>query len=86
MELRTFIDEILLQLDQLARDNERKRNYLIEDLVFELHISEVNQINGGVNFVLGNLGGDTTLNNSNKVTIRLSPKNKRPKSIREERY
>jgi hypothetical protein len=86
MELRTFIDEILLQLDQLERDNERKRNYLIEDLVFELNISEVNQLNGGFNFVIGNLGGDTTSNNSNKVTIRLSPKNKRPKIVREERY
>jgi hypothetical protein len=86
MELRLFIDEILHQLDQLARDNQRKRDYLIDDLVFELHISEVNQLNGGVNFVIGNLGGDTTINNSNKVTIRLSPKNKRPKSVREERY
>ena len=52
MELRLFIDEILHQLDQLARDNERKRNYLIDDLVFERQISEVNQINGGVDFVI----------------------------------
>lgn len=59
---------------------------MIENLVFEIHISEVNQINGGVNFVLGNWGADTTLNNFNKVTIRLSPRNKRPKIIKEERY
>lgn len=59
---------------------------MIENLVFEIHISEVNQINGGVNFVLGNWGADTILNNFNKVTIRLSPRNKRPKIIKEERY
>lgn len=44
MELQEFMGTILNQLEELPRMDPNKRNYLIEDIEFELQISRIRHI------------------------------------------
>jgi hypothetical protein len=83
MELQEFIGNMLIQLEDLPHRYREKHSYLIDEVIFEMNVAEINQLNGRVNVLVGHLGTDSTLNNSQKVTIKLKPKNRSPKRIME---
>lgn len=80
MELQEFIGSMLIQLEELPQRYSEKHSYLIDEVVFEMNVAEINQINGRVNVLVGHLGTDTALNNSQKVTIKLKPKSRQSRS------
>jgi hypothetical protein len=86
MELQSFIGDVLQQLEELPRNHQAKHNYIIEELIFEIHVSEINQINGRVNVIVGNIGGDTQTQNSHKMTLKLKPKNRHSRIVRQTEY
>ena len=83
MELQEFIGNMLIQLEELPQRYREKHSYLIDEVIFEMNVAEINQINGRVNVFVGHLGADTAMNNSQKVTIKLKPKNRQPKRVME---
>ena len=75
MELKEFIQGVLIQMEDLKTDP-RKHHYLVDELEFELTLSETN--NGKVGISFGLLGGNFNNGNENvqKVKVRLIPSKK----------
>lgn len=74
MELKKFIEDVLLQMADLQNVQQKSR-YLVEELEFELALTENESGKVGVR-VLG-FGVDGSVGNQNlqKVKIKLIPKN-----------
>jgi len=74
MKLQKFMGSVLDELASLRDTNQNKSNYLIDEMEFELHISEVTETNGCVNISVVKIGTETQTQNFNKVKIKLIPK------------
>ncbi len=72
MELREFIQDVLIQMEDLKSDP-RKQSYMVEELEFELSLTETQ--NGKVGISIIGLGGDLNKGNQNeqKVRVKLIP-------------
>lgn len=75
MELKGFMGSIIDQLTELRDENPNKRKYLIDELEFELYISEVTNLDGRVNVRIINIGAGTQNQVYHKVKVKLKPKN-----------
>ena len=75
MELKEFIQGVLLQMEELKTDP-RKQNYMVEELEFELTLMETSGGKVGISFV--GIGGGLNNGNQNeqKVRVKLIPSKK----------
>ena len=75
MELKDFIQGVLAQMEELKADP-RKQNYMVEELEFELTLTET--INGKVGISFAGIGGNLNNGNQNeqKVKVKLIPSTK----------
>lgn len=76
MELKLFIQDVLQQMDDL-KSIQQKKNYLVEELEFELFITETGNGSVGVSVLGFGTTGSLENQNSQKVKIKLVPKNRR---------
>ena len=76
MEIKEFMAEVLKQMNELKTDA-NKKNYLVDNLEFELSFTVENNANAGVKLSIINIGGNTSHQNSHKVKIKLEPKGNR---------
>lgn len=75
MELKLFIKDVLEQMDGL-KSIQQKRNYLVEELEFELFITETDNGSVGVSVLGFGTIGSIENQNSQKVKIKLVPRNR----------
>lgn len=75
MELKQFISKVMYELKELKKDP-LKSGYLVDELEFELSLTEIEggEIRVGIFGVSG--GVDVGTQNTNKVKVKLTPKNK----------
>ena len=78
MELRRFIENVLQQMEEL-KNTQNKSNYLVEELEFELSLTEIEGGEIGVSFLGIGGGVNQGTENTNKVKVKLIPKNSRRK-------
>ena len=80
MELKEFIRTILEQMEELKRI-EHKKNYIVDELEFELSIQEIenNRISLSIMGFGGNIEGGKQ--QGHKVKIKLKPKNRNRKYL-----
>lgn len=76
MELKLFIKDVLQQMDDL-KSIQQKKNYLVEELEFELFITETGNGSVGVSVLGFGTAGSIENQNSQKVKIKLVPRNRR---------
>lgn len=80
MELKEFIRTILEQMEEI-KSIQQKKNYIVDELEFELSIQEMENNKIGLSafgFGLNNEGGNQQ---GHKVKIKLKPKNKNRKYL-----
>ncbi|MFZ4402030.1 MAG: trypco2 family protein [Bacteroidales bacterium] len=80
MELKNFIQNVLEQMAEI-KGNTYKKSYLVEELEFELTLTETNDGKIGVEFL--GIGGHLNegSQNSQKVRVKLKPKQTGNKKI-----
>lgn len=76
MKLSDFIKSTLDELD-IAKQHSSKKNYLVEELVFEINVTTIKELNGTIDIFIGNIGGDASKERSHKITLKLKPRGNR---------
>ena len=73
MNIKDLISTVLVQMAEIGQEN-YKKSYLVEDIVFELSLSQTET--GEIGARLMGIGGrlNNEADNSQKVTIKLKPK------------
>ena len=81
MELKDFIQEVLVQMEELKTDP-LKQKYMVEELEFELTLTETN--NGKVGISFAGIGGSLNngKQNEQKVKVKLIPSTKLRNQLR----
>jgi hypothetical protein len=82
MELHEFIGSSLDQLQILREEYPQKRHYVIDELEFEIAVSQINQTNTGINFQIFNFNGNRNNSDCHKIRIKLISKGKSAGKIR----
>jgi len=73
VELKDFIGEMLTQIRGIKRKYPDKVYYLIDEIEFELTITEVKEHDGKVNVYIGSIGGNKKMEHTQKIKIKLIP-------------
>jgi hypothetical protein len=76
MELHEFIGRSLDQLQVLRDEYPEKRHYVIDELEFEIAVSQINQTNAGINFQIFNFRGNQNNSDCHKIRIKLISRGK----------
>ena len=74
MDLNEFIGTILQQLEVLPEQFPNKRNYLIDELEFEINVAEITHANGGINIQILNLGRGNQQTQAHRIKVKLKPR------------
>ena len=72
MELKKFISDVLDQLQEV-KDNENKKRYSVKELEFEVSLQQTDDGKVGVAFWGTGVGLHRENQNTQKVTIKLTP-------------
>ena len=75
MELKELIENVLHQMADIRDNNQNKRNYLVEEIEFELSLNETE--NGKIGAKLLGMGTNVEngVENYQRVRIKLRPRN-----------
>lgn len=73
MELKQLVSRAINDLEQV-RQSGAKKNYLVSEIILEVNVTNIREVAGKVNFTVVNMGHEKSIENSHKVTIKLTPK------------
>lgn len=73
MELNELVGYALTEL-KAAQQLDVKQNYIIEEVILEVHISKIEQKDGKLKFYVFEGGENISTQNAHKITVKLSPK------------
>lgn len=74
MELHQLIGNTLQEIQRAKEYYEDKSKYLIDEINLEINVSEFQSVNGGLQIMVFNGGGEVNNTKTHTVNIKLKPK------------
>lgn len=72
--LSDLISETLNEL-QTTKTNPHKSRYKVDELLIEMHVTQLKRIDGKISFKILEAGAENATNHAHKITVKLTPKN-----------
>jgi hypothetical protein len=72
--LSELIGFVLTDLEHTRSNYQDKRNYMVEDITFEIYVKKIVHGRAGIRIVIANIGGEIEKERSHKITVKLKAK------------